>query len=355
MSEYGVAISGVAYSLPDMVIGNEHEIFEQIPDIPDNWWRFWGINSRFRVNEGDTELTLAVDACNKAMAASGISSADIDLVLANTTNFFLTPLDGETMAQSERKRIYPRLSYSLKHTLGTSNALCWEVDAACASFLFNLQLAANFIKQGRYRNVLVCSTERMSAMLDYTSKSSTTFGDGAAAAVLTRADIAQADLLASSYYSDSRNYQVATGRWRYPENLPLEQRRPDDFRVHFTLADDGQSQIAQMMPETVPHVTLAALNKAGVTSDDIAAFVFHQPSVVLVDTWARRLGISPERYITKVEDCGCLVSASVAVTLCETVSQGKLPPGSLMILAGAGAGWSFGAQVWRIDKLSTID
>ncbi len=353
MSGYGVSIKGVSYSLPDRIIGNDHEVFADIPELPDNWWKFWGIDSRSMVKEGESELSLAVNACNKAMSAANVSPDDIDLVLSNTTNFFLTTLDDEEIEQKNGKRLYPRLSTSLKRALNLDNAYAWDVEAACASFLFNLQVAANFIKQGRYRTVLVCSSEQMSAMLDFTSKSATTFGDGAAAAVLTRANPDEANLLASSYYSDAQNYQVATGRWRYPENLPIEKRRPDNFSVYFTLVDDGQERIARMMPETVPKVSERALKKAGLTTDDIRSFVFHQPSTVLVDTWARRLGIDKERYQTKLSDCGCLVSASVAVTLCETVANHNLSQGDHIVLAGAGAGWSFGAQVWRIHDIAT--
>ncbi len=353
MSNYGVSIKGVAYSLPERVVNNDHELFSGIPDLPDNWYRFWGIDSRSMVEEGGSELSLAVNACNKAMLAAGVDTDDIDLVLSNTTNFFLTSLEDEKTKQENGRRIYPRLSTSLKRALKLENAFAWDVEAACASFLFNLQVAASFIKQGRYRTVLVCSSEQMSAMLDFTSKSSTTFGDGAAAAVLTRANAEEANLLASYYYSDAHDYQVATGRWRYPENLPVEERRPDSFSVYFTLVDDGQKRIARMMPETVPKVTRMALKKAGMTTDDIRSFVFHQPSTVLVDTWANQLGIKRDRYQTKLRDCGCLVSASVAVTLCETVANHELSQGDHIVLAGAGAGWSFGAQVWRIHDIAT--
>ncbi len=353
MSRHGVSIAGVAYALPAQLIPNDHAMFDAIPEVNESWWKFWGIETRSMVEEGGSELSLAVEACSKALAAAQVAPDEVDLVLANTTNFFLTAQENEPMTQKVRRRLYPRLSSSLKRALGLDQAQSWDVEAACASFLFNLQVAANYIKQGRYRTVLVCSSEQMSAMLDFTSKSSTTFGDGAAAAVLTRAALEEADLLASYYYSDAQNYPVATGRWRYPENLPVEQRRPDQFSVYFTLAGDGQERIARMMPETVPKVTEKALEKAGLTVDQVRSFVFHQPSAVLVETWARRLGLTPERYQTKLSDCGCLVSASIAVTLCETVANHGLQPGDNIVLAGAGAGWSFGAQVWRIGAIAT--
>lgn len=353
MSNYGVSIKGVAYSLPDRIVNNDDAMFADIPDLPDNWWRFWGINSRNLVGEGGSELSLALDACNKAMRAAEVGVGEIDLVLSNTTNFFLTALSDEETVQKNRRRIYPRLSTSLKNSLKLDNAHSWDVEAACASFLFNLQVAASFIKQGRYRTILVCSSEQMSAMLDFSSKSSTTFGDGAAAAVLTRANVDEANLLASSYYSDAQNYEVATGRWRYPENIPVEKRHPENFSVYFTLVEDGQKRIAGMMPETVPKVTREALEKANLTTDDIRSFVFHQPSTVLIESWAHQLGIEPERYQTKISDCGCLVSASIGVTLCETIANHQLARGDHIVLAGAGAGWSFGAQVWRVHDIAT--
>jgi 3-oxoacyl-[acyl-carrier-protein] synthase III len=117
MSRHGVSIKGISYSLPEKVVSNDDKIFSNIPELPDNWWWFWGINSRNLIDNDESELSLASDACTKAMQAASIGTDEIELVLSNTTNFYLTTLDDEEAVQNCRRRIYPRLSISLKNAL----------------------------------------------------------------------------------------------------------------------------------------------------------------------------------------------------------------------------------------------
>ncbi|MBB5017616.1 3-oxoacyl-(acyl-carrier-protein) synthase III [Chitinivorax tropicus] len=344
-----VQMASLAYTLPSRLLRNDDPAFDRIEGIQPAWWQFWGIESRYVVDEtaGESELTLAWQTAARALDYAGIEAAQLDLVLTNITSPFVSH-DGTT----DSRHFAPRLSGLLKAKLGAHRALHADIEVECASFLFQMQTAVNLIKQGRIQRALICSTERMSALVDYTCKSSTNFGDGAAAAVLTaaNADEVTADWVDAVYHSDAQHYDLATVQWRYPkaaDTAATPDAYADQFGAYFTLKPEAQEAIARFMPETIPDMVNQLLRKTGHRADDIHTMVFHQPSKILVEAWAQKLGLSPERYVIRLSDCACLVSASVPMALFESIRLGKIKPGDLVIIAGAGAGWGFGAQLWR--------
>ncbi|MGY4730731.1 3-oxoacyl-ACP synthase III family protein [Burkholderia pyrrocinia] len=340
-------MASLACRLPTRHVHNDDPLFSRVEPIPAEWWQFWGIESRYMIDPdaGETELTLAEGAAREALELAGVDAGELDLVLFNMTSPFVTHADGN-------RRFAPRLARTLRDRLGAKRALDADVDMACASFVLQLQIAANLIKDGRVKRALVCSSERMSAVFDYTSKSSTNFGDGAAAAVLVAEppDPRGANWLKAAYHSDSTHYDLVTMRWRKAFAESGRDADEDDgnrFGAYFTLKPDAQEAIARLMPDAIPGVVARLLNQSGIGTADVDAVVFHQPSALLVRAWAQRLALAPRQYVIRVADCACLVSAAVPFALHESIRQGIIQPGSLVVIAGAGAGWSFGAQLWR--------
>lgn len=351
---HNVRMASLACNLPSRLMRNDDPAFAEVEPIESQWWQFWGIESRYVIDPqaGESELTLAEHTARQALERAGIEAAALDLVLFNSTSPFVTAEDEQSGPSTDAaRRFAPRLSGTLCERLGAHRALNADVEMECASFALQLQIAANFIKQGRARYVLVCSSERMSALVDYTSKSSTNFGDGAAAAVLVadEASADGADWLDAVYRSDATHYGLATMRWRgaHERDEPAPVERGDRYGVYFTLAQQAQQLIARFMPEAIPDIVNRLLHKNGLRTQDIDAMVFHQPSKILVNAWAQRLGLKPEQYVVRVADCACLVSAAVALALNESIERGIVRPGGLVVIATAGAGWGFGAQLWR--------
>ncbi|MBN3819346.1 3-oxoacyl-ACP synthase III family protein, partial [Paraburkholderia sp. Se-20369] len=258
------------------------------------------------------------------------------------------------------RRFAPRLARALRDRLGATRALDADVEMECASFMLQLQIATNLIKAGRVKRALVCSSERMSAVVDYTSKASTNFGDGAAAAVLVAepADSDGADWLDAAYHSDATRYDLATMQWRNAR-APADDDAANDaenpFGVYFTLKPEAQEAISRFVPVAVPDIVERLLHRSGIGIADIDAMVFHQPSALIVRAWAQRLGLKPDQYVIRVADCACLVSAAVPFALFDSIRRGVIRPGSLVVLAGAAAGWSFGAQLWRWGETVVTD
>jgi len=342
-----VKMANLACHLPMRCVHNDDAVFAQVEPIPADWWRFWGIESRYMIDPdaGESELTLAEHAAREALDLADVDAGELDLVLFNVTSPFVTHADG-------RQRFAPRLSRMLRDRLGATRALDADVDMACASFVLQLQIAANLIKDGRVKRALVCSSERMSAVVDYTSKSSTNFGDGVAAAVLVAdpPDPQGANWLKSVYQSDATHYDLVTMRWRDAVDTSGDGDRTcadSHPGVYFTLKPDAQESIARFMPDAIPAVVASLLHQNGIGTADVDAFVFHQPSALLVRTWAQRLALEPRQYVIRVADYACLVSAAVPFALHESIRREIIRPGSLVVITGAGAGWSFGAQLWR--------
>ncbi|TDA46057.1 3-oxoacyl-ACP synthase III family protein [Burkholderia pyrrocinia] len=352
---HNVRIASLACRLPARQVLNDDPVFAGVEPIPSEWWKFWGIESRYMIDPatGESELALAERTARDALARAGVEPAELDLVLFNMTSPFVSLADG-------RRRFAPRLARALRDRLGATRALDADVEMECASFVLQLQLATNLIKQGRVKRALVCSSERMSAVVDYTSKSSTNFGDGAAAAVLVAepADPDGADWLDAAYHSDATRYDLVTMQWRNARAAAGDDAATDadnPFGVYFTLKPEAQEAISRFMPVAIPDIVERLLHRSGTGIADVDAMVFHQPSALLVRAWAQRLGLKPDQYVIRVADCACLVSAAVPFALYESIRQRVIRPGSLVVIAGAGAGWGFGAQLWRWGETVVTD
>ncbi|WP_394836390.1 3-oxoacyl-ACP synthase III family protein [Pendulispora rubella] len=335
-----MAVRSLACVFPARSVSNTEAPYTQIPNVPHEWWQFWGVQRRgmFDTAAGETHDRVAVRACREALRIAELEAADIDLVLANTSNLVVSTRAGQ--------RFFPRLAPVIREELGARSALAMDVEQECLSFLIHLQNAVNLIRMGRCKRVLVCSVEHITDLLDYTDKSATIFGDAAAAAVVT-ADSDGASLLASSYVSRPEHYDLATLRWRNPRYKAKDEVVPDDFHTYFDLREDAADGMRKFVPVFVPEMVKQALERARLRADDVDYFVFHQPSPILIRGWANALGASRERYCTTLETRGSLVSASMPITLHHAIERGHVGPGKTIVIAGASTGWGFGAQVWR--------
>lgn len=343
---FNVKLTALTIEMPSRRISNDSHIFEEIPETSSRWWKFWGIQKRgyFTPSLGENEYTSAYKAVKRLLNRTQISPEDIDILICASSCPILT--DGPDVFSKEA-RLYPRLSTPLKRSLKLENALSWDVQMECASFLLAVSQASAFIKQGKARHALVVCSEYISNMLDFSSRSSTIFADGCAAALLSLDDLEKSDLLASAQHSNADFYEIATACWRTKENSAEQER----LKLYFTLQEEGQSQMQAFVPHQVPIAINRALEKAELTAKDIDFFIFHQPSPFLVDAWASGVGCPDEKTIMTMAETGVMVSVSIPFTLFTAIKNGKITPGHRVVLAGAATGWGFAAQVWRMDEV----
>lgn len=347
--KYNVAVKSMAFARPREEIKNDDSPFKELLDqnlISDVWFRFWGINKRALMDrEKDVAQDFALSACREALELAELESGDVDLILTSLPS----PIHRDT--PSAAAKIFPRIGNVLRDELRATQAMSWDVEMECLSFVLLLQLAVNFIQTGVYKNVLICSTETLSESIDFASPLSSVFGDGAVAAVVSAEDNG-CRLLASSFGASGEFYDVATMRWRWPtEGLRGDvPRKREDFSTYFTLADDGRERMADFVPKTLPIVIKNVLEDSDLTVDDIDSFVFHQPGRVLVEGWANAVmaecGPIDGKYPITLTDNGCLGSCALPSTLLLSIADGTIQPGDKIILAGLGIGWVYTAQLW---------
>lgn len=341
-----VKIAALTVELPSRSFANDDPIFNQLPEMSGRWWKFWGIEQRgfFRPDAGENEYQAALKAATRILQHSNCAPADIDLLICAASCPIMTDGPGEL---SQQARLYPRLSNPLQQALGLSNALCWDVQMECASFLLALAQAAAFIRQGKARHALVVCSEYISNMLDFTARSATIFADGCACALVSADDIGSANLLATSQHSNADFYEIATGCWRAPELSAADARQ----KLYFTLLEEGQAQMQTFVPHQVPVAVERALQKANLRSEDIDFFVFHQPSPFLVHAWASGVDCPEHKTLLTMDQQGVMVSVSIPFTLYSALHKGLVKPGHRIVLAGAATGWGFAAQVWQMDSV----
>jgi 3-oxoacyl-[acyl-carrier-protein] synthase III len=284
-------------------------------DTSDEWIRSRvGIVSRRVAGPDESVADMAVVAGGKALAASGLSPADIDLVIVATCS-----TEGSL----------PNVSAIAAHRLGIVAPGAYDVNAACAGFCYALASASDSIRVGSARHVLVIGAEKMTAWIDFTDRSTCIiFADGAGAAVVG---------------------PVPDGE---PPGIgPVVWGSAGDMGHNITIADRNsflwqEGQTVFRWATTAMHpIAAQACERAGVSVSDLAVFVPHQANLRIVESIARKLGVPRERVADDIVHAGNTSSASIPLALSRMAERGDLKPGSAALLLGFGAGLCYAAQV----------
>jgi 3-oxoacyl-[acyl-carrier-protein] synthase-3 len=284
-------------------------------DTSDEWIRSRvGIVSRRIAGPDESVTDMAFVAGGKALAASGLSPGDIDLVIVATCS---------------TEASIPNVSAVVAYRLGIVAPGAYDLNAACAGFCYALANASDAIRAGTARHVLVVGAEKMSAWIDFTDRSTCIiFADGAGAAVVG---------------------PVADGE--APGIGPVVWGSSGDLAQNITIADRNSSlhqegQAVFRWATTAMHpIAAQACERAGVAVSDLAAFVPHQANLRIIETIARKLGVPRERLADDIVNAGNTSSASIPLALSRMIERGDVKPGSAALLLGFGAGLCYAAQV----------
>ena len=314
-------ICGTGSALPKLVVTNDD--LSKIMDTSDEWISSrTGIRSRHLAVE-ENLTGLAVDAAKQALEESGVKVEELDMILAATLS---------------ADNICPTLSCELQRELGAVNAVAFDINAACSGFLFALQTADAYIRAGMYKKILLVGGEILSKMMDWNDRSTCVlFGDGAGAAVV------QAD----EEYGVLANVQGSDGA--KGEALVVENRKVNNPYVTnskelaYTFMN-GQ-EVYKFAVKTVPKAILEAVEKAGLTVEDIDLFVLHQANMRIIESVSKRLKVSMEKFPTSLEEYGNISAGSVPILLDKVNKEGRLKKGDKVVLAGFGGGLTWGASV----------
>jgi len=309
-------IVGTGSYLPAQVRTNRD--LEKLVDTSDEWiFTRTGIRQRHIAADDERTSDLALAASRNALEAAGIKPQDLDLIIVATT----TP-----------DMIFPSAACILQAKLGVKNCPAFDVQAVCSGFIYGLSIADQFVRTGQSRTVLVVGAEIYSRILDWTDRGTCVlFGDGAGAVVLTASD--SPGILSTHLHADG-SYQnllsvpgsVAGGEVVGRPFLQMEGNAVFKFAV-----------------KVLDEVVGEALAKNQLQKSDIDWLIPHQANIRIIQSTAKKLGMSMEKVVVTVDRHGNTSAASIPLALDEAVRDGRIRSGQHVLLEGVGGGFTWGA------------
>jgi 3-oxoacyl-[acyl-carrier-protein] synthase-3 len=273
-----------------------------------------GIRQRRIAGPEETVVDMAVQAGGKALAASGLSPKDIDLVIVATCT---------------QEAQIPNASAQVADRLGVVAPGAYDVNAACAGFCYALSNASDAIRAGSARNVLVVGSEKLSQWVDWTDRSTCIiFADGAGAAVV----------------GPSEEPAVGPVAWGSAGDLADKISIKD--RNGF-LSQEGQS-VFRWATTALHPVAKEACDRAGIDPSELAAFVPHQANLRIIEAIARKLKAVNAIIADDIVEAGNTSAASIPLALSRLIERGDVPSGAPALLIGFGAGMTYAAQVVKV-------
>lgn len=325
-------IIGTGSCLPSHVVSNDD--LSKIMDTSDEWISSrTGIRERHLAKE-ETTAFMASESAKRTLKDAGVDAKEIDLIIVGTiTGDYVTPSTAcEVQAQ-----------------LGADKAVAFDVNAACSGFMFGLHTAHMYLQSGIYKTALIIGAETLSKIMDWNDRSTCVlFGDGAGAVVIRSYTDEEANengmggtggLLAFSQGSDGAKGIVLACRDRVNNNPLISNPIEQGY-----LSMDGQ-EVYKFAVSTVPASIHEALSLSGLKAEDIKYFVLHQANVRIIQSVAKRLKVSEDRFPVNLDHCGNISAASVPILLDEMNQKGMLSRGDKIVMSGFGAGLTWGTTV----------
>jgi 3-oxoacyl-[acyl-carrier-protein] synthase-3 len=313
-------ITGTGSYLPEKALSNQD--LAQTVDTTDEWiFERTGIRRRHIAAEGEQTSDLAQRAAERAMAAAGVSAADVDLIIVATS----TP-----------DMIFPSTACLLQAKLGVTGGAAFDVQAVCSGFIYALATADKFVSTGAAKCALVIGAETFSRILDWTDRRTCVlFGDGAGAVVLQASE--EPGVLSTHLHSDGRH----SGILRVPGGVQNGKIVGNPF-----VEMNGQAVYKQAV-KVLGEVTQEALAANGLTGADLHWMVPHQANIRIIMSTAEKLGLKPEQVVTTVHEHGNTSAASIPLALDVAVRDGRIQRGHNVIFEAVGGGLTWGAVLVR--------
>ncbi|MBQ9726933.1 MAG: ketoacyl-ACP synthase III [Kiritimatiellae bacterium] len=322
-------VTGTGGYLPARVLTNDD--LSRMVDTSDEWiYPRTGIRSRRIAAAGENVSDMAAAASREAMERAGVGPEEIDLlVLATITPD--TPL--------------PAASCLVQHKLGLVNATCFDIAAACSGFIYALDVARQYVLSGAARKVLVAGSEKMSAITDWTDRTTCIlFGDGAGAVVVERSEGGtQNGILSTATGTDGSLAPllcIEAGGSALPASAETLAARKGFVRM------DGHT-IFKYAVRNMAGIAAKAVADAGLEPSDIDWFVPHQANMRIIQAVAKTMDMPADRVVVNIENTGNTTAASIPLALHDAVADGRIKPGDNVLFGSFGAGLTWGAAVVR--------
>jgi 3-oxoacyl-[acyl-carrier-protein] synthase III len=325
-----VRILGTGYHVPPKVLTNL-DLQKMGLDTTDEWIvQRTGVSERRIADPDVTTADLAREASLKALEMAGMGVRDIDLIIVGT----ITP---DTCC--------PSAANWLQAKLDAPQAVTFDVAAACSGFVFGLNVAEQYLKNGTYRHILVIGAEVMTRTLDWTDRTTCIlWGDGAGAALLTLGDEGH-EILSTHIHTDGKNGQDLLMPGGGSRTTPISHESVDK-KLHTLNMIEANASFRVAVRHFIDSIKeAAAFNHVGV--EDIDWFIPHQANLRMFQSMAKTLKIPMEKFYVTLHKYGNISSASCAIAFAEAVKEGFVKEGDLICLPVFGGGLTWGSALIR--------
>ncbi|ARC35897.1 ketoacyl-ACP synthase III [Paracoccus yeei] len=317
-------VRGTGHYLPERVV--ENSWFEDKLDTTDEWIRTrTGIERRHFAAEGQRTSDLGIAAARAALADAGVEPGQVDAIVVATSTPDFT---------------FPSVATMVQAGLGNRHGFAFDVQAVCAGFIYALANADAMIRAGQAERVLVIGAETFSRIMDWTDRATCVlFGDGAGAVLLEahegQGTSADRGLLSTDLNSDGQYRDLL-----YVDGGVASTGTAGHLRMQGNL-------VFRHAVEKLADTAHRALDKAGLSQDQVDWLVPHQANLRIIEATARRMHLPMEKVVLTVADHGNTSAASIPLALSVANAQGRFEPGQVLVAEAIGGGLVWGSAVLR--------
>lgn len=324
------SIIGTGSYMPARVLTN-HDL-EKLVETSDEWITTrTGIKERRIAAPDETTSDMASEAARRALHTAGVKPEEVDLIIVAT----VTP-----------DMFFPSTACFVQKKIGATNAVGFDISAACSGFLYALQTARHFLNGGPRKTALVIGAEKLSSLINWTDRNTCVlFGDGAGAAVIRRDDQPDAPgRVISSFMGTDGNLadllKVPGGGTALPITAENVHLRPNT--IHMEGRETFKHAVTRMC-----QASEKALKEAGLTAQDVKLVIPHQANARIISAIAERLGVPEERTFINLDKYGNTSAATIPVCLDEANRSGRIQRGDILLLVAFGGGFTWASSVIR--------
>lgn len=321
-------VASIGVAVPPGILTNAD--LTRMLDTSDEWIvARTGIRERHIAGPQQTVALLAREAGERALAGAGVAATEIDAIVLATA----TP-----------DRLMPSTACDLQALIGAENAAAFDIGAACPGYVYALTVAEGLIASGQSEIVLVVGAEKLSTITDFQDRSTAIlFGDGAGASVVRRSTRPGRGILSTFIKSDGRLapllYRPGGGAVE-----PISEKVVCERSHYMKMAGREVFKAAVL---AMADACDEALRRAGITADQLDLLVPHQANLRIIEATAKHAGLPMSKVMVNVDQYGNTSSASIPLALDQAIFEGRVGPGSVVLLVAFGAGFTWGSAVIR--------
>jgi 3-oxoacyl-[acyl-carrier-protein] synthase-3 len=329
VSDIRAVVAGTGSFVPDKILTNAE--LERMVDTSDDWITTrTGIKTRHIADNGTTTSDMATAAGKRALEDAGVAASDIELLIVGT-------FTGD--------RPLPSTACIVQHKLGLPNAAAFDLSAACSGFVYSMSTAWGFVSSGIYKNVLVIGADHLSRFTDYTDRSSCIlFGDGAGAAVVQAAPKSETSgILYCELGADGSGADLMTIFAGGSELGTSE----ETVKAHKHYMSIRGKEVFRFAATKMQELITRAVEKCGLTLEDVKLVVPHQVNSRILDFAAEKLNLPKEKMFVNIDRMANTSAAIIPIALDEARRAGLIKKGDVVVFVAFGGGLTWASMVLR--------